>query len=926
MKDYRPHLLVLCVLAAAVLTGTHASLRNALTDLRFSWLPREATGGIVLVAIDPPSIERIGVWPWPRELHAQLIDRLEQAGASEIVFDVDFSSPSNPAADQAFADALERAGGSVVLPTFQQLVPGKGSNTTIHVNRPLPQFSDRAWAAVVNVAVEGDGLIRRYSWGDTIDGGFLPSVGALLAGQHEPNKRHAFLIDFGIGADSVPQVSYADVLRGDQAVLGRLAGKKVIIGATALELGDRFNVPNGQIIAGPLLQTLAAESLLQGRALRSSSSVASLIGVGAIMALMLLTWSRRAAGFRAGLLVCIGIGAEVGALVVQAKWPVVIDTALLQATAIGYLGALALTEIDLRGLLGRIAEKRFQRIAMSLGDGLVCTDRDGLITVWNPGAAAIFGFEPDEIVGQPFARICMTSDGNGASSAFSICALSHLALQSPGGHVLELEGRRKNGEAFPLEACFSGWQGTDGFQYGAVLRDISVRKREMERIRYLAEHDSLTGVANRTVLRDELGARFAMAKAKGGGVALLLMDLDKFKEINDSLGHACGDEVLCAVAERLSALVEENDLVARLSGDEFAILISGEHATAKAEKLAKRISLAFKSAPFAAGTRHVRIKGSIGVAIYPGDCETPDELLGNADLALYRAKARRDGSYVFFDRGIRDVLEARLSLEGELRRAVENDEFRLFYQPQVSLKDGRLRGAEALIRWSHPERGLVSPGEFMPVLHTSSISNDVALWVLQTACEQCRVWQSKGFAMRIGVNLSPSQLQAGDLAAIVASTLKATGLPPGLLKLEVTEDILLEDDERALEMFRRIQDLGARIALDDFGTGYGSMTHLKKFPINELKIDRSFVRELRAGSDDAAIVGSTITLGKQLGLSVIAEGIENRATADLLLSMGCEEGQGYYFGRPMPAAEFEMQFLSGECHSTAAAERAANAA
>jgi EAL domain-containing protein (putative c-di-GMP-specific phosphodiesterase class I) len=247
---------------------------------------------------------------------------------------------------------------------------------------------------------------------------------------------------------------------------------------------------------------------------------------------------------------------------------------------------------------------------------------------------------------------------------------------------------------------------------------------------------------------------------------------------------------------------------------------------------------------------------------------------------------------------------------------VERNEFELFYQPQVSLIDGGLVGAEALIRWRHPDRGLVLPADFMPVVNASPISDGIAVWVMETACGQGRRWQQKGHNVRLGVNLSPSQLQSGDLAATVGRVLLDTGFAPSLLELEVTEDILLVDDERALEIFGRIQNLGVRIVLDDFGTGYASLSYLKKFPIDGLKIDKSFVRELQAGSDDAAIVGSTIGLSRQLGLTVIAEGIEERATAQLLASIGCKEGQGYYFGHPMPVAEFEQRFLSNDACMT----------
>lgn len=910
MKQYRAHFFVLCILAVTALSGAHQALRNTINDMRFAWFPRQATGDLVLVAIDSASIEQIGVWPWPRSLHAELIDKLEDAGASDIVFDVDFSSPSTPASDEAFVKALRRAGGSVVLPSFKQSVPDRGDGTTIHVNRPLPEFAKQSWSGVVNVMVEPDGLVRRYSFGETLDGTFLPSLGALLAGRYKRNEE-SVLIDFSIRTDSVPIISYVDVVRGDAAALKKFKNKKVIIGATAIELGDHFSVPNGGVIAGPLLQALATESILQRRALRNSSDFVTLGGLCILILLMMMLWRRQSAGRRVLVLVGLAVATELGAVLLQVRLPIVLDTSLWHAAIVAYLAAMALDEIDILGLLGRIAENRFQRIAMALGDGLVCADRNGLITVWNPGAAAIFGRAQQDMIGQPLDRIYTAGEHAGAV-AFSILDLPHEALLRSGGKVMELEGRRGNGEAFPLEACFFGWQGADGFHYGAVLRDISVRKREAERMRYLAEYDTLTGLANRNSLHEHLAERLDAAKHEHGDVALLVMDVDRFKQINDTLGHACGDQVLRAVARRLNALVGGAALVARLGGDEFAIVISGPDVVNRVEKLSERTALAFSSSPLVVGARQFRVELSIGAAIYPQDCGTAEELLGNADLALYRAKAAGRGRYVLFNRAIRTELEGRLALEAELRQAAERGEFELFYQPQVRLADGRLVGAEALIRWRHPRHGLVSPADFMPVANASSMSDGIAFWVLESACRQGRLWQQSGHAIRLGVNLSPSQLQSGDLAATIEAVLRNTGFSPSLLELEVTENILLEDDERAHGIFRRIRDLGVSIAFDDFGTGYASLTYLKKFPLDRLKIDQSFVRELRAGSDDAAIVSSTITLTRLLGLSVIAEGIADRDTADVLRSMGCEEGQGYYFGHPMPAAEFERRFLAKE--------------
>ena len=891
---------VMIALAIVLGGGWHNSLRHALADLRFAWQSREASGDIVVIAIDASSIDRIGVWPWPRLLYAELIRQLQKADVQDIALDVDFSTPSDASSDRTFAEALKDAGGSIVLPSFQQ---PRTDRATLHVNRPLQQFAEHSWSALVNVEVESDGLVRRYPFGEKLDGKFVPSMATVLAGQYD-DKRTPFLIDFSIRTAGISKVSFVDVLHGDPATLQKLQGKKIVVGGTALELGDRFSVPNGAILSGPVLQTLAAESLLQDRALQWTSHVVTLSGLGLLALLMLFTWRRLSAGKRVALLAATAVALEAGAFALQAAFPFIIDTSLFQIAIVVYLAAIALDEIDVRDLLGRVAENRFQRVAMSLGDGLICTNSNYLITVWNPGATAIFGYLPEQMIGRSFDEICAPDEAP-ATSTFSIRDAAGLTA----GSVIEFNGRRSNGEVFPVEASFSGWQGTDGLQFGAILRDISVRKREAERIRYLAEHDTLTGLINRNTLRASLAAMISKAEADGREVALLVIGLDGFQLLNQMLGHASGDLVLRAISERLTERTPESGVVARLSGDEFAIAVRMGDIGENVSHFADEIGASFDT-PLLAGNREHRVKVTIGAAVFPGGGRTADDLLSNSHMALSRAKAMRRGGHVLFEDSIRRELETRLTLEAELALASERNEFELFYQPQLHLADGRLIGAEALIRWRHPVRGLVSPAQFMPVVNTSPISERIAAWVLDSACAKAADWERAGHKLRIGVNLSPSQLQSGVLASSVARALARSGLSPTSLELEVTEDILLHDEKSALSTFLKIQALGVRLVFDDFGTGFASLSYLKKFPLDGLKIDRSFVHGLLVNPDDAAIVSSTVGLARQLGLSVIAEGIEDRATADFLVSMGCAEGQGYFFGKPMPASEFEAKFLA----------------
>lgn len=908
MKYFRPHILAMLALAAVLLMGWHPALHNGLSDLRFGWDKRPASGEIAVIAIDAPSIEAVGVWPWPRQIHAELLKQLHRAGAQDIAFDVDFSAASDPASDQAFGQALQSAGDAVILPAFKQSGARGHDSAAVHINRPLPQFQTHAWSAVVNVAADPDGRVRRYRFGEQFGGEFMPSMAALLTGQNG-KKEQSFLIDFGISTASLPTLSYIDVLRGDPAALAQLKDKKVIIGGTALELGDRFTTPNGQIIPGPVLQALAAESILQKRMLSTNSDAIILAGLVLIVLIMIVGWRRLTAGPRVLLIAGLGGAIELAAFALHHYVALDVDTSLLQLALAFYVVATALDEINIRGLIGRIAENRFQRIAMSLGDGLVCTDGDYRITVWNPGATAIFGYEATDVIGKPFTLL--TADV--ASAPLSIST----ATQQP-GTVIEFEGRRQNGEVFSIEASFSTWQGAEGIQYGAVLRDVSVRKRATEHIRYLAEYDTLTGLINRNTLLDRLDETIAAAGGEADSFALLVIGLDRFQQINDMLGHAHGDRVLRAVSDRLRAEIGEKCLVARLSSDEFAVAMPCSALSGPIPAFAEHLVRTFDRL-LEAGARQYRVKVSVGVGVYPEAGHTAEELLSNSHLALCRAKALPRGNCVVFEAAIRRELESRLTLETELALAVEHQEFELFYQPQVELLTSRVVGGEALIRWRHPTRGLVPPGEFIPVVNTSWLSEPVANWVLETACQQARTWELAGHAIRVGINLSPSQLHTGDLAETIARLLSRTGLSPALLELEVTEDILLLDEPRVLDIFRRIQDLGVRIVFDDFGTGYASLSYLKKFPLDGLKIDRSFVMDLLSDSDDAAIVSSTISLSKQLGLSVIAEGIENEATAELLLRFGCEQGQGYHFGRPMPVDAFESQFLDTEIEQRGAA-------
>lgn len=909
MKKVRLHLFVLVGFAAVMCTTLPGLFNNAISDWRFSQITRPSTGKVVLVAIDPRSIESVGVWPWPRRLHAQLIDKLQAAGATDIAFDVDFSSASTPEGDAAFAAALAGAGGSVILPSFSQRGRGKDADH-VHINQPLRQFQDSSWQALVNVTPDADSRVRHYPLGETLAAQFLPSMAALLAGRLDHSTSN-FAIDYGIDAASVPVISYIDVLNDDAAALAAIRDKKVIVGGTAIELGDRFSVPRYRVLSGPMLQVLAAESLLQNRSIRSTSWVASLIWVAALALLMLLIWKRWSAGRRVLFLAGLAAGCEAVALLVQARSPVLLDTSPVLIIIALYALACALDEIDLRGLMRAVAERRFRSIAMSIGDGLVCVDDSRTITFWNPAAAAIFGIPASDLIGQSIERLF-----NG-DALFSVSeTLSPEALLSATARTIEVDAVRKSGEVFPLEMCISSWKGADGTQYGAVLRDITERRREEQRIRYLAEFDTITGLANRNALlarlRDLIGRR-------AEGAALICIAIDNLAQIVDLWGAEQGDAVLRAFTTRLGYVAGGTELIAHLGNGEFAVIIRGNAAAGSDEAMAAQWT-ALENEPLRLAGREQKISLSFGAIRIHDQHRSADEVFAAAHLALYRAKSLLAHRFVLYSEQIREEIESRAALEIELKRAIMAGEFELFYQPQHRLSDGKLVGAEALIRWRHRERGLVPPFSFMPVVHSSSLAREVADWVLATACAQARRWELAGHCLRIAVNLSPVQFVGSDLAEQVSHILAAEQLAPALLELELTEDILVEDMAAVVKIVSAIRAQGVRVVFDDFGTGFASLSYLRGLPVDGLKLDRTFVSGMRTSSADTSIVGSMISLGGQLEMTVIAEGIEDGATAELLRRMGCEEGQGYYFGKPLPVSDFEQ--LPGMADAAALSDQA----
>jgi diguanylate cyclase (GGDEF)-like protein len=419
----------------------------------------------------------------------------------------------------------------------------------------------------------------------------------------------------------------------------------------------------------------------------------------------------------------------------------------------------------------------------------------------------------------------------------------------------------------------------------------------------MAHHDALTGLPNRTLLADRVGQAIARAHRSGGKLAVLFLDLDRFKNVNDSFGHAVGDMLLTAVSARLTASRREEDTVARLGGDEFIVSIPDVADAAEAESVAARI-LADLAKPFTINGHQLHADVSIGIALYPRDGDTAETLMRNADTAMYHAKESGRGNYQFFSEQLTERVSRRLSTETNLRRALERGEFTVHYQPLVNLAAGRVDGAEALLRWPQQDDRLVSPVEFIPIAEETGLIVPLGEWVLLEACAQAQAWQALHPGLRIAVNLSARQFRQKNLIGMIEQVLGESRLHPSLLELELTEGMLMHNVEEATHILARLDEIGVRLAIDDFGTGYSSLSYLKRFPIHTLKIDRSFVRDISTDPDDAAIVTAIVAMARSLNLRVTAEGVETEEQATFLRSLTCDQAQGFHFGRPMPAAEF----------------------
>ena len=554
----------------------------------------------------------------------------------------------------------------------------------------------------------------------------------------------------------------------------------------------------------------------------------------------------------------------------------------------------------------RLDQERLRQAAVVFDctrEGVLVSDHNGVIVHVNPALVKITGYAPEEVLGQ---RPNMFKSGHHGPEFYQAVFES---LEKTGEWHGEIWNRRKSGEIYPQWQTIRAVRDSKDqiTHYVAVFSDISAIKNTQSELMRLAHHDPLTDLPNRLLFTDRAEQALAYAQRHKSGCALLMIDLDHFKIINDSMGHNVGDLLLKAVGERLTAVFGKGFTVARLGGDEFAVLVENCTQVAQAAGFAQQVLEVMKGA-FIIETHQLFISASVGISLYPNDALNAEQLLRNADSALFKAKSAGREGYALYTEELTAHAQYRIEVASDLRRALEQQELRVYFQPVHDLTTSRMVGVEALVRWQHPQRGLVAPGEFIPIAERTGLIAEIDAWVLEQACWQMCQWQAAGVDLSfVAVNISSRLFARPELYQLVSTVLADTGLNPALLELEVTESAVMDNSEVALEQMHRLRELGLRLAIDDFGTGFSSLLRLKRLPVQKLKIDQGFVAGLPGDDDDVAIVRAVIALAQSMGMQVHAEGIEYVEQAQFLLDHHCDLGQGYWFGRPMPARELDWQ-------------------
>ena len=881
--------LALGALVVALLAfGFLAPFDRFVGDRRYALAPGSVSGRIATVEIDPQSLNEVGVWPWPRAIHAALVDRLLELGAKRIVFDVDFSQDSSRENDVAFSEALRRAEGRVWLAAFQQ---AGGANGRATINAPIPLLSRYAKSVSIDVPLAPDGLVRGYTTSMSVGNESLPTAAALLA-DRPPDEARDFNIDYGLDAGQIVSLSAADVLAGRTPRL-LVEGHDILIGASAEELRDLFLTPRYGAMPGLFLHALAAETLIAHREL-SVAPWPALAALILALALAAAALERRLNAFQSVMtLVMTSAGVESGAVLLQRHAAMLTPTVGLHLSLAVFAVAGLVAALRLRRRLHGEAERE-RNLTQAMLQQVVADNFEGVVVIGDD--ARILG------ASQPAREML------GLGSRLDIAALPFTLAQtldaalSPDAAFGAIAGEAafsgRDGQNRHLEYVVTVSEVPDAPDHRVVcltFRDVTERRAQVARLDYLARHDEMTGAWTRGELIETLNEQLADPDY---GVTVYGVSLRRFDLVNDVFGHHVGDKLLLAVADRLRGLGFH--AAARLGGASFALVQPG---AIDAEKLPALGASLIESLvrPYLIDGQPVIVGASLGATTTAISGREAATLLTHASMAQASAARRVGDVFELFSPDMETRRRRKQALDADLRRAVADGSLAMHFQAKIDLASGAMIGAEALMRWRKADGENVSPAAFVPVAEESGLITELGRFALRRSCAEAASWPGKA---KVAVNVSPVQFGLSDVYADVVNALKLAGLPAERLEIEITESAFVEGDSAIATALEKLRALGVTIALDDFGTGYSSLHYLGRLPIDTIKIDQSFVRVMHRQQSAAATVAAVITLAKAHGKSLVAEGIESAEDAALLKAMGCEYGQGYYFARPQDAGSF----------------------
>ncbi len=922
------------MLAAAAGLIDYTDLLRRWNDLYYDFLVRldtePAPEDVVIVEIDQRSLNELGSWPWPRTTHARLVEQLTLQKARGIIYDIAFVEPDRHGGghDQRLVDAIA-ANGQVALPVFPEAVE---SGSQLVEVLPFPALAQATnTLGHVDLELSSDGVAREvflYAGLRSPHWPHLALAGLQAAGQDRPDanapqllarantphdasvlawvRRDLVRIPFGGPPGHFKRVSFVDVLQGNLPN-DLLSGRLVLVGMAASGLGEIVPTPVSESSDAMSGVEIVAHVLVATRQNRFYHPIerslqifttALLVLLGTLFSYHLLRGKRR---LWAAAVACVPLFLSGALLLFSRHW--------FEPAASFLVFALAYPTWqwgDIRGLNRilrherRAAKNTLQRLA----EAVLKINAGGKVGFMNPAAEQLTEWSAQDALGRQ------------ADEVFR-------AVDEDRGLPFRLPETRRAGTKMPEYWILSGHYGTRrviratlGFSTGPDLEspdefvitfyDVTAERRLTEQLRHLASYDVLTDLPNRSLLNDRLQQAMARAKRQGHLVAIMVSDLDDFKKINDTLGHASGDALLQVIGKRLMQTVRDGDTVARIGGDEFIILIEQLTDTSTAGLIAQKLLEAIHE-PLTLDGHQLSVTSSAGLSFFPSDGSETDDLLRCADLAMYSAKDKGGNAFVVYRPTMQQRARERFTLENDLKQAIEKDELRLVYQPFVDLKTERIIGAEALVRWNHPTRGILGAETIVQLAERCRCIVPIGAWVLRTACRRFARWQALyGPPLRIAVNLSPKQLASAAFPKQVEEILEETGMAPAHLELEITEGILMGDAFGERETLRQLAALGIGLTIDDFGTGYSSFSYLKRLPVARLKIDRSFIAELTSNEADEAIVKAILAMAGSLRLSTTAEGVETPDQASILHAIGCEECQGFYYAKPLDEQSYEQ--------------------